>query len=284
MSSVARKAGGVRRRASTPWLSRVNGGAKTYWLSRDKSIMRRGGGLLSGRGTANRRERKQGWGGTGETTPLRTQSRMGSRRAGWCWVDEGRQRGGGSATQDQWKPRRTVVAGSGGAPVHLAANRASCPPLLMSAPPPRPSGFVRGFGGRTWIPAVEACATAGTPIVPPKKGTSPARRPVPWRNRTPTPPRSAGLWGWRSCADLCPEVCHLASEIGEDPASQLVGRRWWTAGGGWRQGTRVPVSTPAGATSPWDETLVQPTAWRLKGETSCMVSKRWCVQSRLEER
>ena len=66
---------------------------------------------------------------------------------------EGRRRAGGSDTHVQWNPQWTVEAGSGGAPDHLGAKRASCPPLLILASSPGASG-----GGRPVAPVAGAAA------------------------------------------------------------------------------------------------------------------------------
>ena len=169
------------------------------------------------------------------------------------------------------------MAGSGGAPVHLAANRASCPPLLMSAPPPRTSGLVRGFGGRTW-----STRDRGNVQRSPKKsyvhGAPPG--PVEEQNHDPAP-RCGPVRVKQSCRSA---PGGLAPGVGDQRGPRLATHRKSPVDGGWRKGMRVTVSTPAGATSPWDETLVQLTAWRLKRETSCMVAEGGCIQSRLEER
>ena len=58
------------------------------------------------------------------------------------------------------------MAGNGGAPVHLAANRASCLPLLMSAPPPRALAVVRLSEGPEDERGAQQAEPAGTLDVP----------------------------------------------------------------------------------------------------------------------
>ena len=190
------------------WLFRLKGEARMNWFNQDKSIMRRGGGG----GTANRCERKQGWRGTGTTTPFLTLSWMGSRRSGWRWVYDGSCNGDGWDAHAQWNPHWSFVVGRGGAPVHLGANRASCPPLLIASPSATASrggsrlGAATTAGRRT--PAAPGGLTANKPTAPRRRLQGRIRRP-----RKVATHRRGVVRGVR--AELGLKVGHLALQWGQ---------------------------------------------------------------------